>query len=925
MGTFELKQGFYFTGAIDHDLRVFDIVMYTEFGTSYNSYVLKTAHHTILFETAKVKFLDSWLEKVGEITPIEDVDYLVVSHTEPDHSGSIERLLDINPRLKIVATGCALNFLREIVNRDFYSIAIKDGQTLELDDKTLEFIVVPNLHWPDTMYTYIRQDKTLITCDSFGSHYAMDEVLASRVTDREGYLRATKYYFDCIIGPYKAFMLDALKRVRPLDVDMICPGHGPVLDTDIAWMLDTYEKWSTMINPNHKPTVIIPYVSAYGYTGILARAIEEGIRSCGDIDVRAYDMVEADTAKVEEELLYADGILMGTPTIVGEALKPIWDLTTGMFAATHGGKLASAFGSYGWSGEGVPHIMERLKQLKMKTVEGFRVRFKPGETDLLKAREFGVRFGQLLLEQNKPVQRAPKRKVKCKICGAVFDEGTEVCPVCKVGAEHFVPLAGEEAAPPKTGGKVRCKLCGAVFDGSEERCPVCGVGPDAYVPIREEKRERGTRKLVKCLVCGEIFDASLDTCPVCGVGRDKFVDVVEEKVTFRNDTQNTYVILGNGCAGVNAAEAIRERDKTGRILLISNEGPAYQRPMLTKAMLSGLTEEQISLHPAGWYEARKIVSILGRQVISVDAGKKEVVLDGGFRLPYTKLIFALGSECFIPPIPGHEKEGVIAIRRISDVVKIQAMGSSLRRAVVIGGGVLGLEAAWELRKAKCEVTVLELAPQLMGRQLDDAAAGQLLKQCAKSGIRVETGVKIAALEGACAVTGVKLESGEVIPADLVIVSCGVRANTAIAKDAGIEVDRAIVVNGSMETNLPGIYACGDCAQFQGVNFALWPEAQEQGRVAGACATGDLVTYRPISPILSFHGMDTELFSLGDPGKMPGVTYKTMEVREEAQGQLERYYFANGHLCGVILMGDLSKMGDMIAAIEEKRSFSTFFS
>ena len=129
----------------------------------------------------------------------------------------------------------------------------------------------------------------------------------------------------------------------------------------------------------------------------------------------------------------------------------------------------------------------------------------------------------------------------------------------------------------------------------------------------------------------------------------------------------------------------------------------------------------------------------------------------------------------------------------------------------------------------------------------------------------------------------------------------------------------------METNLPGVYACGDCAQFQGVNFALWPEAQEQGRVAGACATGDLVTYRPISPILSFHGMDTELFSLGDPGKMPGVTYKSMEVREEAQGQLERYYFANGHLCGVILNGPISQMGDMIAAIEEKRRFSTFFS
>ncbi|MFQ9176713.1 MAG: MBL fold metallo-hydrolase, partial [Christensenellaceae bacterium] len=233
MKKIELKKGFYFTGTLDHDLRVFDIIMYTEFGTTYNSYVLKTENHTVLFETAKVKCLDSWLEKVGEITPLEEVDYLVVSHTEPDHSGSVERLLDINPRLKIVATGCAISFLKEIVNKDFYSIAIKDGQTLKLDDKTLEFIVVPNLHWPDTMYTYIREDKTLVTCDSFGSHYAMDDILVSKVTDREGYLRATKYYYDCIIGPFKPFMLDALERVRALEVDMICPGHGPVLDTDI--------------------------------------------------------------------------------------------------------------------------------------------------------------------------------------------------------------------------------------------------------------------------------------------------------------------------------------------------------------------------------------------------------------------------------------------------------------------------------------------------------------------------------------------------------------------------------------------------------------------------------------------------------------------------------------------------------------------
>lgn len=920
MSKFELKPGFFFTGALDHDLRVFDIIMYTEYGTTYNSYVLKTENHTVLFETAKAKCLDSWLEKVGEIAPLESVDYLVVSHTEPDHSGSVERLLELNPRLKIVATPCAIGFLKEIVNRDFYSIPVKDGQTLTLDDKTLEFIVVPNLHWPDTMYTYLREDKILVTCDSFGSHYACDGILSSAVTDQEGYWKATKYYYDCIIGPFKSFMLDALERVRPLELDLICPGHGPVLDRDIPQMLDTYTQWSTVINPNPKPTVIIPYVSAYGYTGQLAQAIAQGIAQAGDIDVRSYDMVSADAAQVAQELLFADGFLLGTPTIVGEALKPIWDLTTGMFAATHGGKLASAFGSYGWSGEGVPHIMERLKQLKLKTVEGFRVRFKPSEEQLAQAQEYGAEFGRQLLENLHPIQRAPKGKVRCDVCGAVFDSDAEVCPVCKVGPEHFIPLTGEEKAPKEE--LVRCKVCGAVFDASQERCPVCGVGPEYYLPVKEEKKASGTRKLVKCLVCGEIFDSSLDTCPVCGVGRDKFVEVEVEETAFRNDTQNTYVILGNGCAGVSAAQAIRERDKTGRILLISNEGPAYQRPMLTKAMLSGLTADQMALHPAGWYEAQNIVQILERQVVAVDAQAKQVELDGGFKLPYTKLIFALGSESFIPPIPGHDKQGVVAIRRLGDVEKVQAMGTSLKKAVVIGGGVLGLEAAWELRKAGVQVTVLELAPKLMGRQLDDQAAAVLLDACAKSEVRVETGVQIQAIQGGETVTGVELGSGEVIPADLVILSTGVRANTAVAQAAGVEVDRAIVVNQRMETNLPGVYACGDCAQYQGVNYALWPEAQEQGKTAGACATGELTQYQPIRPILNFHGMNTEVFSMGDPGKTPGVEYKTLEIRDGEN--LQRLYFTGNRLCGVILVGDLSQMADLMAAVEEQRPFQQLF-
>ena len=394
MKSIKLRENFYWTGIIDDKLRVFDIIMYTEFGTTYNSYVMKAGDKTVLFETAKAKFFDEYLEKLKEVIDVHKIDYLVVSHTEPDHAGSVEMLLDLSPQMKIIATGCALGFLKEIVNKDFVGIPARDEEKMTIGNRTLRFMFVPNLHWPDTMYTFIEEEQILVTCDSFGSHYCLPEVVSTEIKNEADYQSALKYYYDCIIGPFKPYMIKALDRVEDMDISMICTGHGPVLVGDrIKAVMKQYREWSTVVNPNPGKTVIIPYVSAYGYTKTLAEKIAEGIRDSGDIDVRSYDMVEADAAKVSEELLFADGILLGTPTIVGEALKPIWDLTLGMFPGTHGGKFAGAFGSYGWSGEGVPHITERLKQLRMKVSEGFRVRRKPSEPDLVSAHEHGHPLG----------------------------------------------------------------------------------------------------------------------------------------------------------------------------------------------------------------------------------------------------------------------------------------------------------------------------------------------------------------------------------------------------------------------------------------------------------------------------------------------------------------------------------------------------
>lgn len=837
MKALKLRENFYWTGIVDADLRVFDIIMHTEFGTTYNSYVLKTGGKTILFETAKVKFFDEYLEKLKEITDVNSIDYLVVEHTEPDHAGSVERLLDMNPGMKIIGTGCALGFLKEIVNRDFTGIPARDNTTMKIGERTLRFLFVPNLHWPDTMYTYIEEEQILVTCDSFGSHYGFEDVLLSKVTDWDGYMRAAKYYYDNIIGPFKPFMLKALEKVKELDLSMICTGHGPVIDDKIDFILNTYETWSTVVNPNQKKTVVMPYVSAYGYTRSIAEKIAEGIRSSGDIDVKVYDMVEADQGEVLAELGFADGILFGSPTIVGEALKPIWDLTTSIFAGTHGGKLAAAFGSYGWSGEAVPHLTERLEQLNMKVTEGFRVRFKPDENQLQDAFEYGFNFGCLLQEKENP------------------------------------------------------------------------------------KKTKGARKLVKCLVCGAVFDSSIEICPVCGVGQENFVEVDAEETEFSNDTKNYYVILGNGAAGHYAAEAIRKRDRTGTIIMISNEPyRTYNRPMLTKSIMADLDEEQIAVEGESWYRENKIYQILDHEVVKIDVKAKEVYLDDGNKYHYTKLIYALGSECFIPPIQGIDKEGVFAVRRLEDTKKISERLKETRHAVVIGGGVLGLEAAWELKKANCDVTVLELAPVLMGRQLDKAAGDMLKKISEGQGIQIHTGVQIEALEGEEKVSGVRLADGTVIPAELVIVSCGVRANTGIAKEAGIDIERAVIVNEKMETNIPDIYACGDCAQYEGINYAIWPQAVEEGKVAGAQAAGDDITYTTVPAALSFHGMNTALFAAGDNGQNPNLIYKTVEFKDETKKQYQKYYFLNNRLCGVILIGDTSRMAEMTEALQKKKQY-----
>ena len=397
MSAIKAMDDLWWVGVEDHDLRVFDIVMHSDWGTSYNAYAVRGAEGVALFETVKEKFFDEYLQNLKEVCSLDEVKYIVVGHTEPDHSGSLEKLLDLTPNATVVGSATAITFLKEIVNKPFASRAVKEGDTIDLGGRTLTFLSVPFLHWPDSMYTYIPEMKALFTVDSFGCHYADDRVFNDLIDG--DFTEAYKYYFDCIMGPFKPFVLKALDKIKPLDIQFIGNGHGPVLRANIPHYLELYRQWATpVVVPADERRVAIAYVSAYGYTKQLAGVIADALAEGGVKHVELYDLVECDLETARAAVQSADGFLLGSPTLVGDALPPINEMLVGLNPIIHKGKPAGAFGSYGWSGEAVPKLTAQMQAIGLKLpVEGLKVRFKPSEAQLAEARQFGLDFAAAVL------------------------------------------------------------------------------------------------------------------------------------------------------------------------------------------------------------------------------------------------------------------------------------------------------------------------------------------------------------------------------------------------------------------------------------------------------------------------------------------------------------------------------------------------
>ena len=385
------------------------------------------------------------------------------------------------------------------------------------------------------------------------------------------------------------------------------------------------------------------------------------------------------------------------------------------------------------------------------------------------------------------------------------------------------------------------------------------------------------------------------------------------------------IIIGNGAAGYNASKAIREKDKDCAVTLISKEEVrSYYRPKLSTLIGKEIPENRFYITSEQWYEENGIQQLLGTEVVEIKPEDKRLVLESGEELAYDKLILANGSYNFILPIKisdttlsrdNYKKfNGIYSIKDLKDALEVKAHMEKSKHAVVIGGGLLGLEAAWEMKEMGLKVSVVEFFPRLLPKQLD-VEGGRLLESIVSEG-----GIDI--FLGDCAeelliennsIKSIKLQSGKVLNCDLLLFSVGIRSNIDLPKKAGIQVNKGILVNNKMETNIPGIYACGDSVEHNGIIYGNWAAAMDMGRIAGSNASGASEEFVGFVPSLMFNSMGTKVFSSGN------INFEDPFLEQLSYKDDKNYrklFFLNNKLQGGILIGNIALTGKITAGVKK---------
>jgi len=514
---------------------------------------------------------------------------------------------------------------------------------------------------------------------------------------------------------------------------------------------------------------------------------------------------------------------------------------------------------------------------------------------------------------------------RCTICGYIHrgPAPPDVCPVCGAKADAFEAAPD---APPAEASAWRCKVCGYVHRGPAppSPCPVCGASAEAFEPYQDATTavDAPPTNQWRCLNCSYVHFGTEPPgeCPVCGAHADRFGPHQDEAA--RPSTTGAgprVIVVGAGVAGVSAAEAVRQSSPGAQITLVSkDEGLPLYRLNLTRALAGEVGDEALLLHPEAWYGEQNIDLRQGAEVAALGLGDGQVRLRSGEELDYDKLILTAGSHPFVPPFMGAHREGVTPFRSLEDYERILEAVSAGSRAVIIGGGILGLETAGALAARGLDVEVLEGFSWLLPRQLNERAAKILETHVRGVGIEVRTTARTKELVGDERVRGVLLDDGTTIPGELVVVSTGVRSNSYLARLAGLDVAAGVVVDDNLRTSHPDVFAAGDVAEHRGTVYGLWMPSMFQGSIAGMNAAGVDAEFGGIPRSNTLKVLDFDLFSIGVVEPEDG-SYEVMD--EERDGTYTRFVFRDCTMVGAILVGDTTLSATVKSAVEDRRDFS----
>ena len=392
----QITNDVHWIGALDPDIRTFDIVMETKYGTTYNSYFINADKKAVV-EVVKEKFFPVFEAKSRQLCNPEQIAYIFINHTEPDHSGGLKKLLAIAPNATIVASNSAIMNLKEQLNMPFQYIIANDGHGTDLGNKKITAISAPNLHWPDSIYSYLHEDKVLFSCDSFGAHFCHEAMYNDKVGN---YDDAFQYYFDVILKPFSKFFLKAIEKISNLQIDAICNGHGPLLTSNPMKIVEKTKHLCEAYLNNYpeKHRILIAFVSAYGFTKTIAEKLKEGAEKVPYITVDFCDIEKMDLLTLGEKIAKANAYLLGSPTINQNMLPQLYNVFALMTPLRDKGKLAAAFGAYGWTGDAKQNLLSNIDNLKLnRYCESMFVKFIPSKEEEKKIVEFGELFAKTLI------------------------------------------------------------------------------------------------------------------------------------------------------------------------------------------------------------------------------------------------------------------------------------------------------------------------------------------------------------------------------------------------------------------------------------------------------------------------------------------------------------------------------------------------